>query len=156
MAEEKKEWSKEFTAFKEFKDLINAAPENQADGTHTVENKDGQTRELPNLHYTVGNFKERKDKEGKADGAEFTMSKFGGESIKFVLAESGKLRGAEYIDWTGVEKGGIPKEKEWIGKDVEKLNSLVKDPVLKDLAAKMDWSKAPAKEAEAEAEEERA
>ncbi len=156
MAEEKKEWTKAFTAFKEFKDLINAAPENQAGGTHTVETKDGQSRELPNLNYTVGNFKDKKDKEGKADGAEFTMSKFGGESIKFVLAESGTLRGAEYVDWTGVEKGGLPKEKEWVGKDFDKLSGLIKDDTLKALAGKMDWTKAADKEQDNDKEEERA
>lgn len=149
MENEKKEWSKAFTTFKEFKDAVYADPANRAEGTHTVEVK-GESKELPNLNYTVGDFKDLKDKDGKANGAEFTMKKFGGESIKFVLAESGKLRGAEYVNWTGVEKGGLPKEKEWIAKDTDKLNSLVKDPVLKDLASKMEWSKAPEKESEAE------
>ena len=144
-----KEWSKKFAAYKEFKDAVYADPANRAEGTH--KSKDG-TKDLPNLNYSVNDFKDRKDKDGKADGAEFTISKFGAESIKFVLAESGTLRGAEYTNWTGVEKGGLPKEQEWVGKDVDKLNSLIKDPVLKDMAAKMDWSKAASKEAEAEAE----
>ncbi len=156
MAEEKKEWSKAFTAFKDFKDAVYADPANLAGGTHAIEGKDGESREVPNLHYSVYGFKNRKDKEGKADGAEFVMGKRGGESIKFILANSGTLRGAEYVDWTGVaDKGALPKEKEFVGKDLDKMNGLIKDPVLKSLAAKMDWTKAPAKEAEAEADVER-
>ena len=151
MAEEKKEWSKAFTAFKEFKDAVYADPANLAGGTHTV-SKDGVDKEVPNLNYSVYGFKNIK-KEDKADGAEFTMGKNGGEAIKFVLAESGTLRGAEYVNWTGVEKGGLPKEKEWVGKDFEKLSGLVKDPVLKDLAGKMNWEKVGDKTQEAEAAE---
>ncbi len=152
MAEEKKEWSKAFSAFKGFKDAVYADPANQAGGTHTVQGKDGSEREVPNLNYSVYGFKDKKDKDGKADGAEFTMGKNGGEAIKFVLAESGALRGAEYVNWTGVEKGALPKEKEWIGKDFDKLSGIVKDPVLKDLAGKMNWTKAADKSQEAEAE----
>ncbi len=155
MAEEKKEWSKVFTAFKEFKDAVHGDPANQPGGTHTVK-KDDKEFEVPNLSYSVYGFKDRKDKEDekKRDGAEFVMGKNGGEAIRFILANSGALRGAEYVNWTGVAKGGQPQEKVWVGKDFEKLSSVVKDPLLVQLASKLDWTKAADKEQAPEAEQE--
>ena len=150
---ENKEWSKAFTAYKEFKDAVVNDPANKAEGTHTFTQKDGKVLELPNLHYTVSKMEDYMDKEGKTNHS-FTVGKFGAENIKFVLADSGSLRGAEYLDFTGVEKGQkLPEDrKTWVGKDFDKLSGLIKDPLLKDIAGKMDWTKA-ADKAKEEVEE---
>ncbi|MBR3517816.1 MAG: hypothetical protein IKO10_16060 [Lachnospiraceae bacterium] len=140
MAEENKEWSKAFTAFKEFKDAVMADPANAAEGTHTFKQKDGTEVELPNKNYNVSNFQNYKTKEGK-DMSSFTISKFGAEQVKINLSKNGVLASAEYTNWTGVEKGALPAEKEFVGKDFEKLSGLIKDPLLKDICAKLDWTK---------------
>lgn len=153
MEQTKKEWSESFKVFKAFKDAVHSAPENQAGGTHSYTTKDGETKELPNLKYTVDNFQTYDTKDGKKNSS-FTLGKYGAESVKFVLTESGSLRGAEYVNWEGVEKGKAPTEKVWC-KDFEKLSATAKDSLLTDLSGKMDWSKTAEKEEEAEDDKER-
>lgn len=134
-----KKWSASFTAMKEFSDAVKAVEANKT--------ADGKSA------YSVYGFKNTEDKEGKK-GAEFILGKNGAENLKFILAASGSLRGVEYVDWTGVEKGNPPANKVFVGKDFEKLSGLVKDPLLTELAGKFDWSYAKAKEdVEAEVEE---
>ena len=140
MADEKN-WSASFTAMKNFSDQVKAVETNK-----TAEGKS---------IYSVYGFKNFEDKEGKKC-AEFHLGKSGAEDLRFILAASGTLRGVEYTDWTGVEKGNPPAGKEFVGKDFSKLAGIVKDPLLTGLAGKFDWSYAKDKETEApeaEAEE---
>jgi len=130
MSEEKK-WSKSFTAMKNFSDEVRAAEANKGENGKSL--------------YSVYGFKNYKDKEGYSC-AEFHLGKPGAENLKFVLTGSGTLRGVEYVDWTGVEKGNPPANKAFVGKDFEKLSGMVKDPLLTDLAGKFDWSYAKEKE----------
>ena len=74
------------------------------------------------------------------------------EALQFTLTINGNLKTVKHIDLSDEEKNSVT----YIGKDVEKMKSVVKSETLATMAAEnVNWEKVPEKEAEAEEDIER-
>ena len=129
-----KKMSKAFETYKAFADQVRAETPHNVNGKPII---------------TVSSLKPSSQKNGDQV---FYLNSKSDESIAFTISPTGKLKSANYID-KEAEQGDKAK---FVAKDFDKLASLVKDKALAEMAAKLDWTKATAKEdveAEVEAEE---
>lgn len=139
MAENEKKNSPAFQAMLDFSNAVKEASPKTPEGK---------------AEYYVSGFKNRKfeNKEGKTiRDAVFYLNGHSNENISFVVSMKGTLKNA-----TVLIRDGEENKREFIGKDYDKLAEVCKDRGLVIMAGKMNWEKAPAKEAEApeaEAEE---
>lgn len=132
MAEKKV--SKAFETYKAFADQVREATPHNINGKPII---------------TVSSLKPSTQKNGDQV---FYLNSKSDESISFTISPTGKLKSATYID-KEAEKG---EKAKFVAKDFDKLASCVKDKALAEMASKLDWTKAAAKEAseqEVEAEE---
>ena len=126
-----------FNAVKDFSEKV------RANTTKTAEGK--------NEYYTTNAKKNEYDTKAGDHVEEylFSLRNHQQEEIQFSLSKNGIMRNATYLDWENAEGRG-PKKKEFLGKDIDKLDGIVRDGGLKNMAAEMNWDMAPSKEQEAE------
>ena len=143
--ETQKKWSKAFSAYMDnFVNVLKGSDKNP-------EMEDG------NKKFYFKGFETHAVKDSEFKESTFSLCEKGGkESVNFTINSAGTLKGAEYVNFENYNKDSAEKGKGvvsvWVGKDTDKLNSLVKSDGLKSVLAEFDWSKSVSKEAEAEAD----
>ena len=117
--------SKAFNAYKEIADKV------RQETPHTTQGKS---------IITISSLQPSSKKNGDQI---FYMNSRSNEALQFTITANGVLKSAKYIDKDAENKD---EKSVFLGKDIEKMQEVVKDPALKQFAAAIDWTKVVAKE----------